>query len=140
MSYNDYLVTGAQSTSPDLNGVAAGSDGAGATVLMAKVEPGSLSATVTVDAETNTLTLTPVWQVSNDNSTFYDAQVSNNAAQVALATGTAGADAAVTKVISAPPAVYGWRYARCNARVGVTTGTSNDTATIAYNYRSAGGL
>jgi len=137
MAYNDYLVTGVQSTSPVLTSVAAGADGAGATLLMSRVALGSLSATVTVDAETDTITLTPVWQVSNDASTWIDARPSNAAANVALATGTSSPDAAVTAVVSAPAAAYGFRYARCNVRVGVTTGTANDTATIAYNYASA---
>lgn len=132
------LINGAQSTSPTLTSVAAGSDGAGATLLMSKVVAGSLSATCVFEAETNTLTLTPVWQVSNDGSTFLDVYPENDAAYVAMATGTSGDDAAVTRVISAPAGVYGWRYARCNARVGVTTGTANDLATISYNYAATG--
>lgn len=98
-----------------------------------KVE--ALSALVTVDAETNTMTVTPKWEVSNDDSTYVTAANANNAANVVLATGTAGADASVSRVISAPDTVYGWRFARMSLLVGVATGTSSDSYSIAYNYR-----
>lgn len=95
-----------------------------------------LSALVTVDAETNTLTLGAQWQGSNDASTWYTlAHAPHNPAAVALATGTAGADAAVTRVIPAPPSVYSYKYARCSLVVGAVTGTTNDTYSIAYSYR-----
>jgi hypothetical protein len=94
-----------------------------------------LSAVVTVDAETTNLTLTAKWQGSNDASTWYDfAHGTNNVAATVLATGTGGADAAVTKVISAPVGIEGWRYSRLSLVVGAATGTTNDTYSIAYSY------
>jgi hypothetical protein len=98
-----------------------------------------LSALVTVDAETSTLTMTPKWQGSNDKSTWYDiVHGTNNAAAVAIATGTGGADASVVKVIPAPTAIEGWRWARCSIIIGVVTGTTSDTYSIAYNYNQLG--
>lgn len=126
---NDY-----SSTSPTLTDIAAGSVGAGATLLMHEVKDGTLSATCVFDAETNTLTLTPLWQVSKDASTWKSVYPDNNAI-TEQATGTGGADASVTHVVPAPLAVYGYRYARCTALVGVTTATSSDTATISYDYQ-----
>lgn len=95
----------------------------------------NLSCIAIVLADTNTLTLTGHWEVSNDNSTWQTATVENNAANVALATGTAGADTAVTTVVTAPEAVYGWRYARYCVVPGVTTAASIDTWNLAYSYR-----
>jgi len=96
---------------------------------------GTLSALVIVDAETNTRTLSAFWQVSEDGSTWYDvAGAPNNPANVVLATGTAGADAAVTEVIPAPAAVYAWSFARCSVVNGVATGGATDTYSIQYKY------
>jgi hypothetical protein len=95
----------------------------------------ALSCLVTVTAETNTLTLTPGWQVSHDNSTWYDVAPPNNPANVALATGTSSADPAVSKVVAAPEAVYGWEYARCVIVTGVVTGAATDLYAFAYNCR-----
>jgi hypothetical protein len=95
----------------------------------------NLSAVVAVDIETNTITLTAKWQVSNDASTWYDlANGPQNAAGVVLGTGTGGADAAITKVIPAPDCIYGYRFARLALVVGVTTGTTSDTYSIGYSY------
>lgn len=99
-----------------------------------------LSAVVVALAETNTLTLSALWQVSNNNSTWLDlAYAPNNPAVVVLATGTAGADTAVTKVIPAPSTVNGYKYARLSLVVGGTNGTVNDTYTIGYSYRQLTG-
>lgn len=97
----------------------------------------SLSALVTVDCETDTMTMTGKWQVSNDGSTWVD--VSNgtqNAAGVVLATGTGGADASVSKAYPAPDAVYGWKKARFAITNGVVTGNAVDTYAISYCYRA----
>lgn len=97
----------------------------------------NLSALAVIDAETDTITITGKWQVSNDGSTWVD--VTNgpqNAAGVILATGTAGADAAVTRCYEAPEAVYGWRKARFAIVNGVATGAAADTYSISYCYRT----
>lgn len=97
----------------------------------------NLSALVTVDAETSTLTFTAKWQVSNDGLTWVDvANGSQNAAGVALATGTGGADAAVSKAIPAPESVYGWRKVRIALVTGGTTGAAVDTYAMSYSYRA----
>lgn len=100
----------------------------------------ALSALVTVDAETSTFTFAGKWQGSNDGVTWVD--ITNgpqNAAGVVLATGTGGADAAVTRSYEAPCAVYGWRKARFALVTGGTTGAAVDTYTIGYNYRTGAG-
>lgn len=134
MAFNDRVRNNQQATSPSLNGVLVGASANGATLLVLNVTPGTLSATVTVDAETNTITLTPIWQASRDGSAWTDVHPENNAAYVAQATGTGGADPAVTRVLSAPAGVYGFRFARVVVRVGVVDGAVADSTTIAYNY------
>lgn len=129
--YNQSAVTG------NLNTLVAGTTTGGATVDMTRVARNTLGALVTVLAETNTLTITAKWQVSNDGSTWVDVALPNNAANVALATGTAGADVAVTRLIVAPDAVYGCRYCRIAIVNGVATGATVDTYTLSYNYMPA---
>ncbi len=130
--------TNTSASSGTFNGIVAGSDIAGNALFMGNIAPKvkHLSAKVAVDVETDTITISAVWQVSNDNSTWFDvANGSQNASSVALGTGTAGADALVTKVMQAPDAVYGWQWARIALRVGVTTGASADTYAIGYSFR-----
>jgi hypothetical protein len=127
--YNLSVVTG------DFDGDAAGTVAAGGSIDTGRVAKGTLSALVTVDAETNTLTMTGKWQASYDGTTWVDVVAPNNAANVALATGTAGADAAVTKAIAAPDAVFGWMFARFVIVSGVATGAATDTYSISYCYR-----
>jgi hypothetical protein len=112
----------------------------GGAVAMEDVQFGTLSALCTVDAESNTLTITAVWQVSTDGTTYYDvAGASNNAANVALATGTSGSDAAVSKVVPAPDAIYAYPWARVRLMSGVTTADgTNDIGGAVYRYLRAG--
>jgi len=115
---------------------AAGSTTGGNALDCSTVEPGSLSCLFVVDAETNTLTLTGKFQVSNDNSTWYDlAGDAQNPANVVLATGTAGADAAVSRVLPVPPAALSWRYIRAAVVNGVIQGESVDTYAFTWQYR-----
>ncbi len=134
--FNLHVVTGTAT------GVAPAGQVNGASLFMGsdvkKVK--DLSAIVTVDAETSTLTLAAKWQGANDASTWFDlANAPANTAATVLATGTGGADAAVAKVVPAPFGVEGFRYARCSLVVGVVTGTDNDTYSIAYCYNQMTG-
>lgn len=124
----------------NLNTLVAGTTTGGEAVLVntnerRRIE--ALSAIVEVDAETENLTITGKWQVSNNGTTWFDlAHGTQNAAGVALATGTSGADPAVKRVFQAPDAVYGWRHARFAIVNGAATGTTNDTYEISYAYRA----
>lgn len=122
-------------TSGNLDSETAGTIVGGATLIMYDVKPGTLSARYNVDAETDTITLTPVWQVSDDSSTWERLLQPNGAAEVVMATGTGSADDAVVRRVSAPDGVYGHRFARCGVLVGVTTGTTSDTYAFKYQYQ-----
>lgn len=134
LRYNAHLSSG------DFNGILAGSEKTGNAVDVGdgqRQKIRGLSALVIALADTNTMTVTAKWEVSNDGSTWLDlANEPQNPAGVAIATGTAGADTAVTKVIPAPEAVYGWRKARLALVVGVATGAAGDTWSIGYSYRT----
>ena len=133
ISVGKFHVTG--STTGVLTSVAAGTFTPGATVANSQVRPGTLTAQFVVDAETDTLTIEAAWQVSQDGSTWVDlAYTPNNAAAVVLATGTAGADASVTKVVPAPQGASGWRFVRAGVVNKVAEGTVNDTYAISYGY------
>ena len=129
--YN-YLTTGTTT----LNGVNVGIVEGGPTLDMTKVrqDVNTLSALVALDAETNTITLEAYWQVSNDDTTWVELIPVNNAAVVIWGTGTGGADATVTRVLPAPDAVYGWRYARVAVVPRVTNALTADTYAIGYCF------
>ncbi len=125
--------------SGNANGLVAGSRINGGSCPMGRVAPGSLAAVVDVDCETSTLTMAGVWQGAN-LANFSDAvdlaYDSNNPAAVAIATGTAGADANVKKAYPCPMAGYAYKYVRFQILTGVVTGAAADTYAIGYNYRS----
>lgn len=135
ISASKFKTTGTESG--DFDGDAAGTVTGLSAVNMTQVRRG-LSAKLTVDAETNTLTIAAKWQGSDDNSTWVDlANAPGNPAAVVLATGTAGADAAVTVSVEAPSSAYGYRWARCALTNGVATGTTSDTYSNQYKYVAA---
>ena len=140
MGWQEKKLTGFSSSSGDFDGDAAGTVNGGTTIQTAGLQPGTLGALCTVDAETNTITLAAKWQVSSDDSTWYDVVEPYNPANVVLATGTAGADAAVTKCVQAPICVFGWRYTRCAIVNGVAEGNDVDTYTIAYYAEKRSGF
>ncbi len=123
--------------SGDFDSDAAGTVKAGTVIDMEQVEIGTVSCLFTVDAETDTITLEGSWQVSADNSTWYDCPPPNNPATVVLATGTTGADAAVSKVLPLPGSAYGWKYSRPVTISGVTTGAATDTYSMTNYYRQS---
>lgn len=130
------LFSNAKSSTGTLDAVGAGSAVYGTAVFCgsdAQTVQG-LVANVTVDIETNTLTVTPKWQVSADNSTWVDAALPNNAANVSLGAGTSGSDATITRCIAAPD-LSACKWVRLALVAGVTTGATADTYTISYNWR-----
>jgi hypothetical protein len=112
----------------------------GASIVMNKVAPGTLSALVTVLPQTNTLTAFAKWQVCDDGTNWYDCVPSNNAANVAIATGTTGTDVATTVNVTASEAVYGHRLARIQLYTGATSSTTGDLGSARYYYRENVGL
>lgn len=119
----------------------AGSTTAGTALPTQSIEPDTLSCLCTLLAETNTLTLTVKFQVSDDNATWYNlAGDAQNPANVAVATGTAGADAAVSIVLPVPNQVLGWRYVRASVVNGVATGAAGDTYAFTFKYRFVSGF
>lgn len=130
----------AHSSSGTLDTLASGSVVGGNAVDLgdnARQKVRNLSALVTLDMETSTITATMKWQVSNDGTTWVDvSNGSQNAAGVVFLTGTAGADASASRAFPAPDAIYGWRKARIALTTGGTTGAAVDTYAFGYCYRA----
>ena len=129
--FNAHLITGTA------DGVTIGDPVSGNTLFLGKSvkKVRDLSALLVVDAETNTWTMTPRWQVSNDESTWYVLPLGpENPSITPIATGTGGADVAVNHVLEAPRGIEGWQFCRAQVVIGVATGTANDTFQIGYNY------
>lgn len=119
----------------------AGTTTAGTALATAGIELGTLSCLFVIDAETDTITITGKFQVSADNSTWYDlAGDAQNPANVVIATGTAGADATVNRVLPVPPAALGWKYVRPAIVNGVATGGAADTYAMTFYFRKFSGF
>jgi hypothetical protein len=126
--------------SGNLNTLAAGTITATPALSTANIAAGTLSCLFVVEAETNTLTISPLWQVSDDNSTWYSVGPVNNAAVVVLATGTSGDDPVVSRVLSAPNEVLGWKYVRAAVVNLVAQGGAADTYSMTIHYRHFNGF
>jgi len=101
----------------------------GTSINMNDVEDGTLSAYLVATIATGSVTITPRWRVSKNNSTFYTIKDQNNVAKTAIS-------ATETVVLEAPKAVAGWPYSRLSLVVGGSTGTTGDTYDIRYSYRN----
>lgn len=139
MSFPARFFKGAAATGT-FDTIAAGNSVGGTVYPTNEIALNTLSCLYTVLAETNTITLACHWQVSHDNSTWYDIKPSNGAAYVAVATGTAGADTPVTVALEAPKGVLGWEYVRPAVKVGVTTGAVGDTYSMSVCFRKYNGF
>lgn len=127
--------------SGNLDTVASGVTTGGTGISTANVQHGTLSCHFALDAETDTFTMTAKFQVSADGSTWYDlAGDAQNPANVVLATGTAGADAVVNRVIPVPPAAMGWKLVRPAIVAGGTTGAAVDTYAMTWYFRGFNGF
>lgn len=112
--------------------------GAGNSVLMQNVTPGTLSAKVTMAVKTSSLTMTPSWQVSDDGgSTWINVKTASNASQVATAGGT-GSTVSTTIQLDGSTALSGHRLARCivTTAVGVADGVA-DAYAVSYSWLQA---
>lgn len=119
----------------------AGTTTGGTAIPTSTIEVGTLSCLFVLDAETDTITLTGKFQVSDDNSTWYDlAGDAQNPANVLMATGTAGADAAVSRVLPVPSPAMGWKYVRAAIVNLVATGAAADTYAFTFRYRQFSGF
>ena len=91
-----------------------------------------LSAYLIVTAATSSITVTPYWQVSNDDTTYATLHGDpTTPLNLPIATGAEN----VTEAVPAPKAVHGYRYARCMLLVGGATGGASDLYSIGYSYR-----
>jgi len=90
-------------------------------------KPGTLAAYVEADC-TGSVTWTPAWRVSDDNTTFYNLAVEGNVAETAISVTTTG------RMLSAPQAVHGFRYARLRLTTGGATGVTANVCEISYCY------
>ncbi len=129
MSFNKRLNVAQLATASTGIAGASGTVVTGNPVTLAAAQHGSISALVTLIVETNTVTLAPKWQVSNDNVTYYDVQGNTGTTR----TGT-GSTATTTEVLVLNAGCV-WRYARVAVVVGVTTAVvTKEFFSVSYNY------
>lgn len=137
MSFNVRRMLAQAAVSGNFNTIGAGTFvGLSAVPNMNDVTYGSLACNASLLADTNTITLSGYWQVSVDNSTWLVCAPTPGSPLVAAvwATGTAGADTAVQRVIEAPLGVYCYPYVRFAVLVGVTTGAAIDTYATSLSW------
>lgn len=124
--------------SGNLNTVTSGTTVGGTAVNPLMWEADTCSCLFNVTAATSTLTITGKFQVSTDNSTWYDlAGDAQNPANVILATGTSSA---VTRVLPIPSGATRWPYLRAAVVVGATTGATGDLYAFTFNYEPNNGF
>lgn len=124
-----------------LDTVVAGTTTGGTAISTANIEKGTLSCLFTVDAETDTITITGKFQVSDDQATWYDlAGDAQNPANVVIATGTGGADASVSVVLPVPISAMGWKWVRAAVVNGVAEGEAVDTYSFSFRARQFSGF
>lgn len=112
---------------------------AGNAVDLREVKDGVLKAILVGQAKTNTLTMTARWQAQDKAGAWHNvAHGTQNAAGVALATGT-GSAVAFDVILVSPP-LQGYRKARLVVVTGAASATAvDDTVTkLAYSYERAG--
>lgn len=98
----------------------------GTAVQLNTVHPGTLTVLCVGSITTSSVTASYKWQVSQDNSTFYDLKPMNNASGVATSAGT-GSPVAHSFVLDCPQSVVGWKWIR---PVATLTGAATDTADV----------
>ncbi len=106
---------------------AAGTVFAGTALETSKFEPGTLMARVLVTIGTGSLTFAPSWQVSDDNSTWENVKVENNAANVA-------ATATTTLHLVGPKCLSGKKWVRASVLSAGATAASGDFTNFSYSY------
>lgn len=133
MSFNSRYRTGQKALAATATGaVAAGTAKAGNTLPCDGIDLRTVAADVSMVVQTSSLTLTPSWQVSDDNSTWKDLFAQNSAANVATAAGT-GSPVTTARTIAFPGTAA--RYVRAIVTTaGATAGATVDTYAISYRY------
>ncbi len=127
MSISARRRTAQQATGQVAAAGAAGTVFAGPSLNMSRVAPGTLMARCLATIATGSLTMTPSWQVSDDNSTWENVKVANNAANVA-------ASATTTLHLEGPACLSGKKWARAVLTGAGATATTGDFSNFSYSY------
>jgi hypothetical protein len=127
MSFNSRRRSAQLDTGQTAAAGAAGTVFAGTAIDMSRIEPGSLMARCVATIATASLTMTPSWQVSDDNSTWENVKVANNAANVALS-------ATATVHLEGPTCLSGKKWARAVMTGAAATATTGDFTRFSYSY------
>ena len=110
----------------------------GAAISLAEVAAGSLSVIAYSTITTASVAATFQPQVSNDNSTWYDVKLVNNASAVATAVGTGVA--VETFLALAMADLTGWKFFRCKATLAGAATAAADKTQVDYQYRKFGSV
>lgn len=138
MGLQSRIVNNQQATAATGIAGAAGTVFAQKSISMARVMPGTLTARMVMGVKTSSLTLTPQWQVSDDNgSTWENFKTLNHAASVATAAGT-GTIVNTTVHLEGPASLSSHRLVRIAAvGAGATAVNTDDFLTTSYSYVQA---
>jgi hypothetical protein len=127
MGYNQKLRYAQQDTGDVAAAGVAGTVFAGPTLLMSKVQPGTLMARIKGTIATGSLTFAPSWQVSDDGTVWENVVPMNNAANVTFS-------ATATKHLEGPPCLSGKRYCRAVLTGAGATASTGDFTRFSYSY------
>jgi len=130
MSYQyGQMVTTALASATSANGTARN----GATLAINGTSVGTLSVLASCSITTASVVCTWKAQVSNDNSTWYDVKLPNNADPVATAAGT-GAAVTTSLCLLIGPAVTGWQSFRIVATLSGAATAGADVTSASYVF------
>lgn len=120
-----------------ITAVAAGTDVTGTAVSTSNMaNDGAMFAEIAMGVKTSSLTMTPSFDVSVDNSTWLPYKQTNNAANVATAAGTGSL--VTTTVVIALPNAKAWPYVRAKiTTAGATAHATDDVLAIKYHWFAA---
>lgn len=105
----------------------------GATLVLDFASPLGLLVLATSDITTASVIATFKMQVSNDETTWYDLKLPNNAANVATAAGT-GAPVVTTLALSVPPSAFAAKFFRVVATLSGASTDPADLTAVVYQY------
>lgn len=96
-------------------------------------QPGTVSVLCVGSITTASVIATYKVQVSQDDSTYYDLKMLNNASSVATAAGT-GSAVAHSFVLDVPSSACSWKFLRVVATLSGAATASADVTAVTYRY------
>jgi hypothetical protein len=111
----------------------------GTTLTVERIQPGTLMVECVGNVKTSSVVATYKVQVSQDNTTWVDLKLPNNASNVATDAGT-GSDVAHSFSLTVPLGIHAYLYVRGVATLSGASTAAADVTAVTYYFIQPGGL